>query len=1586
MSLSFALLSIINIVNIQSLEIECINPLDKSTCNAACNKALDSNSGFQDCRQTTLECPPDKDCNIDCFGNIDRRRLINTQFQTYHPQLLHHHRSLHSVEDCIVNSYGCCGSTITCPANKSCTIDCSRGCNGVKIDARSSSNLIIHSCVSTRGNQGSVNQCEDMTIHCPRNGQRDSNASQCAIHGYSHDSFLDNITIYTEEGFNDITIDSIFNSITNSKIYCGLSNQYSCYIDIYGAQCQSLGISTTNITCSSFILPTSQTSPQPTPNPSAAPTSSPITQWSLSPLGNEMPKSDYAMAIGQFQNRIYIIGGSWQSGSLMTYNTTSGSFSYNATAFPLGLYASSQFYAQIGSNLYIAGTSNGIDVFMMETEQFISNWTLKPQNHGLITCLAGANDRLYYIGTSLYILNIKDLLWSRGADMNVPRGEFSCVATWNNKLYSIGGAVPFSNTISNTVEYISTQNISSNLWHYTPNNLTLGLSHTRSVLHNDHIFVVGGVQSNVVSNMVHIIDIISNVISVDDAILDDEILVAAVPVIVINGTIYAFGGRDNTKSTPPTNKWQYHHIESTATPTTEASTLTQPTASPTPDPSTSPSASPSTQATAQWISPSENMLIPNLNMAIGHHQDIIYIIGGTTSSLQRGVMEFNSSDNTFLSYDGGAFQKEFYAYSQFYVQIGSILYMTGNSDNYVAWVDMDSFYLNELWILSEGDKGLEACLTGLDNSLYYIGGSQLWILSIVDQMWNVGPNMTESRASFSCIATSNDKLYSVGGYDDGPLETVEYISSFPVKFWSWNYTPNNLTLGLSHTRSVVHHNQIFVIGGNGGSGGTDLVHIIDTISNVVTVSSITLAYPIYGTSAIVINDTIYAFGGQFKNNTINQWQYYHIESPTNEPTPTPTDDYPTAAPLQRPTIAPSRSPTTAPSEIPPLIDKYVPVNISLNWTAAETRCQQDFGQHLASIHANSDFQQIQQSCDDMIKIGSAVKGCWIGLQDRENEGVYVWTDDTDFDFGMNISGGVYPWRADAPTNINDGNDCVELRVTSSSGWNDLDCSNQNYFVCNMASLLCDASEWNITGDASFNVNGIGCDVVSEYGSKSMLYKDKWEFSNDTVAYEYTFTIHNVHTTRANEGRAGIVIYPAILNDIPIHYFVGIQFIKNESFIFVDTNESKNKFNYSYPLPWNKYNLMRIELVWIGSMIGEGYFSMGIFINGKHVATFTDDPIFVVSVDSANFIAIQNILSNITAKSLFISTIYGPYTIPPSTTASPAFKPTASLSEDTLAPSISPTICVDYNDDMNSDDGLDIISKINISIPNIEEAIYRMLQVNQTIIGLDTAEECDQTTDYCHLLCTSINPCTSSSITANDINIERLFVICQNTSSCNSFGVFISNSSITRVDIRCKDTESCTNMSITINNATINSINIHCKGRRACENLKYDCINAQISKISFACLSGYSCSSSTIISVGASSTSTAEGMNLYCMETRSCKELFMNVNTKDIDNGISNPYTVHINCVQDNSCEESNIGIYGDAVLIMNMFEYSKNVEISSPNLNSLEMKCGSEEDRIFIKYDVFDIKTDDEILDIAREEYGGFRLPCEGIILYAFNY
>lgn len=68
---------------------------------------------------------------------------------------------------------------------------------------------------------------------------------------------------------------------------------------------------------------------------------------------------------------------------------------------------------------------------------------------------------------------------------------------------------------------------------------------------------------------------------------------------------------------------------------------------------------------------------------------------------------------------------------------------------------------------------------------------------------------------------------------------------------------------------------------------------------------------------------------------------------------------------------------------------------------------------------------------------------WIGLNDREDEGIFKWSDDTSVNYSH--------WSPGEPNNSN-GEDCVSPRNYAGNDfdrqeWNDLGCGNEKPYFC-----------------------------------------------------------------------------------------------------------------------------------------------------------------------------------------------------------------------------------------------------------------------------------------------------------------------------------------------------------------------------------------------------------------------------------------------------------------------------------------------------------------------------------------------------------
>ena len=114
---------------------------------------------------------------------------------------------------------------------------------------------------------------------------------------------------------------------------------------------------------------------------------------------------------------------------------------------------------------------------------------------------------------------------------------------------------------------------------------------------------------------------------------------------------------------------------------------------------------------------------------------------------------------------------------------------------------------------------------------------------------------------------------------------------------------------------------------------------------------------------------------------------------------------------------------------------YTLVYKKLTWSSAEGYCN-ELGGHLASVHSSEENDFIFGLVDK--------QKVWIGANDLNTEGVWVWSDGSAFDYRK--------WRSGEPNNMGkEGENCGHLKHHDdhSKDWNDIQCSHTLNFVCTL---------------------------------------------------------------------------------------------------------------------------------------------------------------------------------------------------------------------------------------------------------------------------------------------------------------------------------------------------------------------------------------------------------------------------------------------------------------------------------------------------------------------------------------------------------
>ncbi|XP_078616532.1 echinoidin-like [Branchiostoma floridae x Branchiostoma japonicum] len=108
--------------------------------------------------------------------------------------------------------------------------------------------------------------------------------------------------------------------------------------------------------------------------------------------------------------------------------------------------------------------------------------------------------------------------------------------------------------------------------------------------------------------------------------------------------------------------------------------------------------------------------------------------------------------------------------------------------------------------------------------------------------------------------------------------------------------------------------------------------------------------------------------------------------------------------------------------------------VAMSWHEAEALCNM-YGGHIASISSSEENTFV-------FHFISPFERAWIGLNDVDKEGTFVWSDGTDETFTN--------WAPNQPDNANAGEHCGEFYNNAAPGqWNDLPCNQDRPFMCKL---------------------------------------------------------------------------------------------------------------------------------------------------------------------------------------------------------------------------------------------------------------------------------------------------------------------------------------------------------------------------------------------------------------------------------------------------------------------------------------------------------------------------------------------------------
>lgn len=293
-------------------------------------------------------------------------------------------------------------------------------------------------------------------------------------------------------------------------------------------------------------------------------------------------------------------------------------------------------------------------------------------------------------------------------------------------------------------------------------------------------------------------------------------------------------------------------------------------------------------------------------------------------------------------------------------------------------------------------------------------------------------------------------------------------------------------------------------------------------------------------------------------------------------------------------------------------------------TFANGECDRIFSTELASIHSEADMNSLIFLNE--LANSDPAKSVYIGLDDRETEGVYVWSDQTDLDYQYNTI-----------TTNSMSNDCVYMDESANYNWTGIGCAIYSDFnvLCNAPNPLCLSSDdWETANASNWISDSVHCGIYNDnnpldtYSYRRIIgrnylwtklaleYVWKLDLDSDYDSNAYSgivFSFVDVNSSFSDEYDGKII---TIFIGIQVYNGKVYQFIRNKNTLDIQKTEVTQYVNLNYyqrlALQFNESGILYIQLndeqylmpQFIGDQIPKNYYIRGITLQNAKVSAWS----------------------------------------------------------------------------------------------------------------------------------------------------------------------------------------------------------------------------------------------------------------------------------------------------------------------------------------------------------------------------------------------